>query len=360
MKPNPEFLKQDKSFWAFVRTVSQEVGYTQSGDTIKTPTLVEIAEALTALKLDSEAVVQNGSQTELGGKLVSYFQYRATAIAGVQGNLQNADEAEKMFNAIKETCPHVCALPMNKQTGDKKAFAFLTCVITMLLEQALEELTPLKTTPVEEADSSEARSNWLTWKQVDSLGQRLGANSYVKQLVQDRHIRTAKRKRITVYHPGDIQRLRPHCDYDPRTLTTATQARRPLRTLARRVDGAYPGPVNPIAVWEIKEYYYTTTFGSRVADGIYETLLDGVELEELRSVGPHVRHYLFVDGYKTWWEDGKSYLCRLVDALHMEYVDEVLFGCEIIDRLPQLAKEWVELRKQADAPQSNPEPRSET
>ena len=139
--------------------------------------------------------------------------------------------------------------------------------------------------------------------------------------------------------------LKPHCDYDPRTLTTVTKNRRPLRTLARRVDGAYPGPVSPIAVWEIKEYYYTTTFGSRVADGVYETLLDGVELEELRRVGPYVRHYLFVDGYRTWWEDAKSYLCRLVDSLHMGYVDEVLFGREVLDRIPQLAKEWVALRR---------------
>ncbi len=73
------------------------------------------------------------------------------------------------------------------------------------------------------------------------------------------------------------------CDYDPRELTTVTQAGVPLRTLARRIDGAFPSPVNPIAVWEIKEYYYTTTFGSRVADGVYETLLDGMEIEELRE-----------------------------------------------------------------------------
>jgi len=53
-------------------------------------------------------------------------------------------------------------------------------------------------------------------------------------------------------------------------------AESPLRTLARRVDGAFTDTVNPIAVWEIKEYYYTKTFGSRVADGIYETLLDGM------------------------------------------------------------------------------------
>ena len=48
----------------------------------------------------------------------------------------------------------------------------------------------------------------------------------------------------------------------------------PLRTLAQRVDGAFPSAVNPVAVWEIKEDYHTTTFGSRVADGAYETQID--------------------------------------------------------------------------------------
>lgn len=136
------------------------------------------------------------------------------------------------------------------------------------------------------------------------------------------------------------------CDYDPQQLTTVTREGLPVRTLARRVDGAYPGTVNPIAVWEIKEYYYTTTFGSRVADGVYETMLDGLELEELRSEeGIDVRHYLMVDSHYTWWGMGRSYLCRMVDMLHMGYVDEVLFGREVATRLPELVEEWVALRK---------------
>ncbi len=33
------------------------------------------------------------------------------------------------------------------------------------------------------------------------------------------------------------------------------------------------------AVWEIKEYYDSITFGSRIADGVYETMLDGKSLQ---------------------------------------------------------------------------------
>jgi hypothetical protein len=132
-------------------------------------------------------------------------------------------------------------------------------------------------------------------------------------------------------------------DYDPRRLVTVTKAGRLVRTPARRFDGCLPGTVDPVAVWETKEYYHTTTFGSRVADGIYETLLDGMELRELREQeGAHVRHYLMLDGRFTWWDCGKSYLCRVVDMLNMGYVDEVLFGREVMERLPRLVEEWLE------------------
>ena len=140
------------------------------------------------------------------------------------------------------------------------------------------------------------------------------------------------------------------CDYDPRKLTTITRNGRPLRTLARRIDGAFPDSVNPVAVWEIKEYYYTTTFGSRVADGIYESLMDGMELEELKEhENIDVKHYLIVDSHFTWWKCGRSYLCRILDMLHMGYIDEALFGYEVVERMPGIVREWVSLVRQREA-----------
>ena len=133
------------------------------------------------------------------------------------------------------------------------------------------------------------------------------------------------------------------CDYDPRVLTSFTRENRPLQTLARRVDGAFPCAVNPVAIWEIKEHYHTTTFGSRVAAAVYETLLDGLELRELRQRhGVRVEHCLMLDGHLTWWTMGKSYLCRIIDMLHMGLLDEAIFGREILTRLPVLAAGWVQ------------------
>jgi hypothetical protein len=135
-------------------------------------------------------------------------------------------------------------------------------------------------------------------------------------------------------------------DHDPRQLTTITRDGMPIRTFARRVDGAFPTAVNPLAVWEIKEYYYTTTFGSRVADGVYETLLDGMEMEELfEHEGIKVEHILVIDAHYTWWKCGRAYLCRMIDMLHMGYVDEILFGNEVETRIPVIVKGWVAAHK---------------
>ncbi|MBI3629666.1 MAG: hypothetical protein HY217_08845, partial [Candidatus Rokubacteria bacterium] len=80
---------------------------------------------------------------------------------------------------------------------------------------------------------------------------------------------------------------------------------------------------------------------------VYETLLDGMELEELREhEGVKILHYLMVDAHYTWWDCGKSYLCRILDMLHMGYVDEVLFGYEVIERLPTIVQQWCALAKQ--------------
>lgn len=276
MKPDPRFLGQEKTLWANVRTISQEVGYTQLGGTkaIKVPTVGEIRAKYRELQLSTDHLfAADRTATALGQKLLDYFAFRADVLNNtVKANLMNKDSAGAEFERLKAANNPRCPLPMNKQKGDKKNYAYLTGMVNMLVEANIA-----------------------------------GAP----------------------------------CDYDPRSLTTITKDGLPVRTLARRVDGAFPSVVNPIAIWEIKEYYYTTTFGSRVADGVYETLLDGMELEELEAKAGHkIQHVLFLDDHFTWWDCGRSYLCRVVDMLHMGYVDEVIFGREILTRLPVLAGEW--------------------
>jgi hypothetical protein len=278
MKPNELFLKLPKTFWASVRLISQDVGYTEKGtNRIKVPSREQIKIRLEIREIDFDKVQsQIFDFKDFGTLLAEYFAYRANILYSfVEPHLMDGKRAQRTFEKFYKKLKPSRQVPMNKQSGEKKAPAYLTGLVNMLIE---------------------AHSQGLP------------------------------------------------CDYDPRQLTLITKNGLPVRTLARRVDGAFPRSINPVAIWEIKEYYYTTTFGSRVADGIYESLLDGLELEELRENEQiDVKHYLMIDAHDTWWNQGKSYLCRVIDMLHMGYIDEVLFGYEVIERLPSLVAEWVEI-----------------
>lgn len=169
------------------------------------------------------------------------------------------------------------------------------------------------------------------WANIKLLNQRLG---YTER-------KSKKNPTPGFVIPSQEQIERVFKD-DPKELTAITQNKFPIRTLSRRVDGAFPSVIDPRAIWEIKEYYYTTTFGSRVADGVYETQLDGWELWEAETnLGTDIKHYLIIDDYFTWWTMGRSYLCRLIDSMHMGLVTEVIFGREVIDRIPELVEEWI-------------------
>lgn len=287
MKADLRFVKQNKQFWAHVRTISEEVGYSERGKAqVKVPTLAEILAALRNLELRTDHVAgAMGRPTPFGALLLDYFRYRGEALHRyAEPNLMDVEQAKLVFEELKARySPEDLDIPWNKQKKEKKAPAYLTAIVAMI---------------------------------------------------------------IRAHAPG------MQYDLNPQSLTTVTRNGKPLRTLARRVDGAFPSVVNPIAVWEIKEYYYTTTYGSRVNDGIYESLLDGLELEELRE-HEHidVKHYFIIDARHTLWNMGRPLLCRSVDMLHMGYVDEVLFGAEVVERLPLLVKEWVEIDKKRQVSQ---------
>lgn len=277
MKADPRFLRLPKDFWAHVRSLSQELGYTDKAQ-VKVPTFEEILKGLEKLGLSANHIAKKDDPTAFGKDLLAYFQHRAKTLNEfVRPRLMDKERAIKEYESLRLKLNPKRPVPLNKQKGEKKGPAYLTGLVNMIVEAGVGECD---------------------------------------------------------------------CDFDPGRLTTITSNGAPLRTLARRVDGAFPSSVNPIAIWEIKEYYNTKTFGSRVADGVYETLLDGMELEELLEHEKiDVKHYLIVDDVFTWWTKGKSYLCRIIDMLHMGYIDEALFGYEVVERLPELVAEWVAILK---------------
>ena len=120
-------------------------------------------------------------------------------------------------------------------------------------------------------------------------------------------------------------------DPDPRGLIYLLNNKKVIGASSRRFDGAYPSIYNPKIVWEIKEYYYSKSFGSRVADAVYEAELDGYEFNSIYDrTGQKVHHVMFIDSYYTFWRLGKSYLCRFVDILNMGLLDELIVGREVL------------------------------
>lgn len=279
MQAVQEFSQQPPEFWALVKLISQIPGYSdrkRAGEAgrIKRYYAGEIVEALTDRGLDPDAV---GGHID---ELVEYSAVRARVLEGVvEPNLMNRDQAAELFDEIRARVqPPEFLLSMNKQKGDKRHYAYLASIVSMLTYEAL----------------------------------------------------IAKHGHAT-FNPS------------PRGPLTFARHGAPLRTLFRWMDGAYPDVNQPHAAWEVKEYYGTTTFGSRVADGVYETALDGYELNDLRDAGVEVEHYLFLDDRFTWWECGRSYLCRVVDMLHVGLLDGAFFGREVVQEWPRVVAGWPEL-----------------
>ena len=98
----------------------------------------------------------------------------------------------------------------------------------------------------------------------------------------------------------------------------------------RRLDGALPSLMNPVGLWEIKEYWGKTSGGSKMSDAIYELQLVGTELAlQERHSGVHVEHIAILDG-KIQWSHRRSDLRRAIDLLYCGLLDELILGREVM------------------------------
>jgi hypothetical protein len=285
LQATARYLRQGKEFWANVRTVTEQIGYSEGGRILVPSSIDEVCNALEELGLSCDHLRDGQTLTTLGRDILEYLRYRADAIEShVFQHLMGDTEAKTAFEELQRRRPQSrCHIPRNNQKLAEDGPAFLTGIVNLIIEENSQGLP---------------------------------------------------------------------CDYNPQTLTSVTHGRKPFRTLSRRVDGAFPSTINPIAIWEIKEYYYTSSFGSRIADGVFVTMLDGIELKEVQESrvqldanSKKVHHLLMVDGRGSWRENssGPAYLCRIIDMLNMGLVDDVLVGREVLTELPGIVSRWVRL-----------------
>lgn len=137
MKPDSRFQEPPKHFWANVRTISQQIGYTERATrSILVPSDDQIKTALAELQLSSKHLFgPEGLLTELGLKLNEYFSFRAQAInQTARPLLMDARQAGRLFRELRASLKSRTAVPMNKQKGKKKMPAFLTGMVSMIVD----------------------------------------------------------------------------------------------------------------------------------------------------------------------------------------------------------------------------------
>ena len=102
-----------------------------------------------------------------------------------------------------------------------------------------------------------------------------------------------------------------------------------LHVTARNLDGAIPGLINPLVVWEIKEYWGKTSGGSKMSDALYECQLVGREIREYEEkCDRKVIHMVFLDG-KDQWQSRVSDFVRFLDIFNQGLIDYLYIGREI-------------------------------
>jgi len=143
MQADPRFKNLDKKFWANVRTMSQALGYTGRGSgQIRIYSLSEINASMLNLGLSTSHLVDSqGIVTVLGDLLLTYFGYRAEILNFyVEPRLMDVDKAAAVFAQQRGELNPKIAIPFNKQKFEKKAPAYLTGLVNMIIEANSEGL----------------------------------------------------------------------------------------------------------------------------------------------------------------------------------------------------------------------------
>lgn len=296
MKPDPRWRDAPPEFWHYVRVLSEKLGYSR-----RKRVLVHDAKAIVAglreLDLAVDPLLTEQSTAVSIRDLEEYFEFRAALIEGhIRENLQNAEDARSLFEKTvgNYTTGHVSRVNVSGVENGRHY-------------------------------------------QLKNGGHAVVPYNKQKGSKRDLDFLTGTANILIAHHLDGLE-----FDQDPRALPVFTEDRVVAGSMSRRLDGAFPSTTNPVAMWEFKCYYYTTSFGSKISDAIYIADLDGYERSNAEgATGMPINLTLFVDGYSALLEQGKSYLCRLVDLLQRGAVDNLVVGREVSDAVPQLVPEWV-------------------
>ena len=111
------------SFWANVRSISQEVGYTVRGrGIVKIPSLDEMCRAMSRIGLTCTHLMHDGEPTALATRLCDYFEVRARLLNEfVEPRLMMAAQAKEIFEELKERFDPSCPCHRTSSAGRRLA-----------------------------------------------------------------------------------------------------------------------------------------------------------------------------------------------------------------------------------------------
>lgn len=293
MRPDARWNSMPALFWHNVRVLSETLGYSKRKVVLR-HSISDIERALSDLGLGTEQI----NAERLGftiQDLMDYFVFRSDLIEGtIATNLQTAQQAKALF------------------------------------EQVAAEYT---VGYVSQMKSGKENARIYTLRSGRTVGVPYNKQKNDKY---DVDFLTGTSNILLAHYLGDLP-----FDPDPRRLPVLVDESKICGSMSRRMDGAFPSCTNPLALWEFKCYYYTTTFGSKISDAIYISDLDNYERRAIKTeTGRDIELALFVDAYGAWMEQGKSYLCRMVDLLQRGAVDEIVVGREIVTSIPEMVTRW--------------------
>lgn len=126
MQANSKYINKSSAFWAYVKLLSEKLGYSKDGK------VIYYLEQQARAKLKELGI---NVKEDIFQDVLKYLKYRADLLNKQKDYLMDVKEARKYFQiAFKDHQQnhYTCKLPLNKQRNEKKDYAFLHALLILL------------------------------------------------------------------------------------------------------------------------------------------------------------------------------------------------------------------------------------
>ena len=138
MQAFENFRDMDASFWAFIKYVSENLGYSIRGKgSVKAYSSSEIVKLCEkyGINASEDIILKTEQYTTMRANLLNSF------VRDMLMDAETANEEFRKLEVLHRNNNYYCSLPLNKQKGDKRQVAFFTAIIKNKTEKTIREIT---------------------------------------------------------------------------------------------------------------------------------------------------------------------------------------------------------------------------